>query len=246
MNASAGSTGTPTGTVSFYDGTTLLGASALTNSTASYTTATLAPGATHALSATYSGDANFTGSASSSAGSVPVAALDFLLQAVGSQNQTVIPGGTASYSFQISPTYATYPASVTFTASGLPAGATATFSPATIAANGGMQTATITIQTAGLSRSAKNGNPFERSGEPLAVSFLLFPLLGIRRVRKTLLGRGLVMLLLVAAGLAGMASLSGCGAGNGFNGQAAKNYTVTVTAVSGEVQHSFDVNLNLQ
>ena len=68
---------------------------------------------------------------------------------------------------------------------------------------------TITIRkTAGLSRSAKNGNPFKRSGETLAVSFLLFPLLGIRRVRKTLLGRGLVMLLLVAAGLAadGLAS----------------------------------------
>ena len=78
MNASAGSTGTPTGTVSFYDGTTLLGASTLTNSTASYTTATLAPGATHALSATYSGDANFTGSASSSAVSVPVAASGLL------------------------------------------------------------------------------------------------------------------------------------------------------------------------
>ena len=109
-----------------------------------------------------------------------------------------------------------------------------------------MQTVTVTIQTAGPSRSAKNGNPFERSGETLALGSLLFPLLGIRRVRKTLLGRGLVMLLLVAAGLAGMASLSGCGAGNGFNGQAVKNYTVTVTAVSGGVQHSFDVNLNLQ
>lgn len=43
-----------------------------------------------------------------------------------------------------------------------------------------------------------------------------------------------------------MASLSGCGSANGFNGQAVKNYTVTVTAVSGEVQHSIDVNLNLQ
>jgi hypothetical protein len=246
MNASVGSTGTPAGAVSFYDGTALLGVSTLTNSTATYTTATLAPGATHALSATYSGDANFTGSASNPAVLVPVVGLDFLLQAGGTQSQTVFPGGSANYSFQISPTSTTYPASVTFTASGLPAGATATFSPATIASNGGKQTVTIAIQTAGPSRSAKNGNPFERSAGPLALGLLLFPLLGVRRAPRTLLGRRLALVLLMITGLAGMASLAGCGAANGFNGQAVKNYTVTVTAVSGEVQHSVDVNLNLQ
>ena len=64
------------------------------------------------------------------------------------------------------------------------------------------------------------------------MSFL--PLLGIRRVRKTLLRRGLVMLLLVAEGC-GTAFVSGC-AGNGFNGQTPKNYTVAVTAVSGGAQ----------
>ena len=46
--------------------------------------------------------------------------------------------------------------------------------------------------------------------------------------------------------LAGIVSLSGCGAQNGFNGQAVKNYSLTVTATSGQIAHSFDVNLNLQ
>jgi hypothetical protein len=244
-DASTGSTGTPTGAVSFYDGTTLLGSGTLTGGTATYTTSTLAPGATHAFSDIYAGDADFTGSASASAVSVPVAALDFSLNTSGAQSQTVMPGGAASYSFQISPTYGSYPSQVTFSASGLPVGATATFSPAAIAANGGAQTVMLTIQTQGPATAAKKGSPFER-GAPLMFGFLLLPLLGVRRMRKTWLGRGAMMVLLMLAGIAGMASLSGCGAANGFNSQAVKNYTVTVTAASAGVQHSFDLTLNVQ
>jgi len=134
---------------------------------------------------------------------------------------------------------------VTFSASGLPVGATATFSPAAIAANGGAQTVMLTIQTQGPATAAKKGSPFER-GAPLMFGFLLLPLLGVRRMRKTWLGRGAMMVLLMLAGIAGMASLSGCGAANGFNSQAVKNYTVTVTAASAGVQHSFDLTLNVQ
>ncbi|MFI1494180.1 beta strand repeat-containing protein, partial [Streptomyces griseofuscus] len=56
--------GTPTGTVSFYDGATLLGTSTLTGGTATLTTSSLAVG-THTLTAVYSGDTDFSGSASS-------------------------------------------------------------------------------------------------------------------------------------------------------------------------------------
>ena len=52
--------GTPTGSVTFNDGTTSLGTVALgTNSTASFTTRALAIGA-HSITASYSGDGNFT------------------------------------------------------------------------------------------------------------------------------------------------------------------------------------------
>jgi sugar lactone lactonase YvrE len=57
--------GTPTGTVNFYNGATLLGSVALTaNSTASFSTSTLAVGQ-YAVSSAYSGDANYNGSTSS-------------------------------------------------------------------------------------------------------------------------------------------------------------------------------------
>jgi hypothetical protein len=55
---------TPTGTVTFYDGTTALGTVALSGTTATLSTHTLSVG-THTLTATYNGDGNFTLSRSS-------------------------------------------------------------------------------------------------------------------------------------------------------------------------------------
>ncbi|MDX3853666.1 Ig-like domain repeat protein, partial [Streptomyces sp. AK02-01A] len=55
--------GTPTGTVDFFDGATLLGTSALVGGVATLSVSTLSVGA-HSLTAVYSGDANFDGSTS--------------------------------------------------------------------------------------------------------------------------------------------------------------------------------------
>jgi hypothetical protein len=56
--------GTPTGTVSFFDGATLLGTATLVGGVAIFTTSALAVG-THSITAVYSGDADFMGSAAS-------------------------------------------------------------------------------------------------------------------------------------------------------------------------------------
>ncbi|WP_326608936.1 Ig-like domain repeat protein [Streptomyces scopuliridis] len=55
--------GTPTGTVSFFDGATLLGTATLTGGVATLTTSTLSVGS-HSLTAVYNGDVDFTGSTS--------------------------------------------------------------------------------------------------------------------------------------------------------------------------------------
>ena len=56
-------TGTPTGTVTFQEGTTTLGTATLSGGSANLTIATLSTG-THSITAVYSGDANFVASAS--------------------------------------------------------------------------------------------------------------------------------------------------------------------------------------
>ena len=63
-SVTSGSGGTPTGTVSFYDGTTRIGTGTLNGSgVAAFTTSSLS-GGPHAMTAIYSGDSNFTSSTS--------------------------------------------------------------------------------------------------------------------------------------------------------------------------------------
>ncbi len=86
VDASAGSTGTPTGTVNFYDNGTLLDAAALSAGVASYSAASLTPGSSNVITAIYSGDANFTASSStaSAATTIAVAPLGFTFAISGS------------------------------------------------------------------------------------------------------------------------------------------------------------------
>ena len=100
-DATPKSTGTPTGTVNFFDGSTLLGTAPLSGGTASYATSALAPGVSHTLTANYSGDVNFIASSAGSAISIPVAALNFSLTIKGTESQTLMPGAAGTYSFNI-------------------------------------------------------------------------------------------------------------------------------------------------
>jgi hypothetical protein len=143
----------------------------------------------------------------------------------------------------------TYPDAVAFSATGLPLGATAIFSPATIPAGSAATTVTLTIQTSN-SQTARNENSF--SGGPLApmaLGFLLLPLAGMKQVRRQLrrMPRLPVVLAVAALSLVAVLGLSGCG-GSGAANQAAKSYTVVVTAtdVTTGAHISTNVTLNVQ
>jgi hypothetical protein len=56
----------------------------------------------------------------------------------------------------------------------------------------------------------------------------------------------MLVVFMAAITLADAATLSGCGTGYGFNAQPPANYTVIVTATSAQVQHTFNVVLNVQ
>ncbi len=82
--------GTPTGSVSFFDGATLLGTGTLSSGSASFSTSSLSV-ASHSITAVYAGDSSFTGSTSSATTQV--------VNAFGAATQAVLttaPAGSAS------------------------------------------------------------------------------------------------------------------------------------------------------
>ncbi|MGD0156426.1 MAG: Ig-like domain repeat protein [Terracidiphilus sp.] len=236
-------TGTPTGSVNFYDGTTLLNTATLSGGTASYITTALPAGSTHQVTAVYSGDINFLTSSTTASIPVVVAPLDFTMTAQGSASQTINAGAAASFQFVVSPLYGSYPASVTFAASGQPGGSTVTFSPSSLAANGGQQTVTMTVQTASTSamRQAVPQPSAGRRLQPFALALLL--LLGIGGMRRH--GRNLRRMFLAMILLIGGAAtlITGCG---GSSGPPPQTSTITVTVSSGNMQHTAIVTLTVQ
>jgi predicted outer membrane repeat protein len=240
-NVVSTTSGTPTGTITFYGNGTPLCASTLDTTGAASCIATLALGSSNVLTASYGGDTDFAASTSNGI-SITTVLLDFTLAAPSTTVQTVIPGHAASYKFSITPNYGSYAGTVVFAASGLPAGATVTFSPASIAANSGAQTVTMTIQTA---EAAARNSDAGRKWAPLALALLFLPLLGTKKIRRQ--GRRFsrwLCLLLLLGGMAASATLIGCG--GAYFAQAPNDYTITVTATAGSVQHRFNVKLNVQ
>lgn len=225
----------PSGTVSFYDGSVLLGTSPLSNGQAGFTASNLSAG-TQSFSAIYSGDSNFLGSGTASAVAVVVSSQDFTVQTASSGTQTVLPGGQAVYTFSVAPLSGIFTSPVSFTLSGLPQGATYNFSPSSFAAGTTGGTVAVTIQT---TKTATASLRSQSRGLVLALVFL--PMLPFRkRVRK-----GSTLLILILALFGSLSFLSGCGA-KGIFAQAPKNYVVTLTTASGTQTHTTTFTLNVQ
>ena len=235
----------PTGTVSFFDqslGGQLLGTAAMgANGQAVFTTTTIGPGV-HVISASYAGDATFLPSGSNQ---ITEQIDDLLINRVGNNNTTILPGTTVSYSLQLTPAVATkFLYTVNFSATGLPAGASASFSPPTLAAGSTTAKITMTVTTTTTSFNAPPPAPFGRL--PLTLGFLL-PLFGSRAMRRRMrkIPPLLGAVLLAVLGLAAVAGLSGC-SGAGLYAAKKVPYSITVTATEGTLQRSTTVPLAIQ
>jgi hypothetical protein len=251
--------GTPTQTVTFLDGTTPIGTGTLSGGVATLTISTLAAG-THSITAAYGGDANFS-SATSSALAEIVEDFGFTISA---PSVTVLPGGTATFTFTVAPVDATaFLAAINLAVSGLPSGATYTITPATLAAGAGSSTVTLTInipqtqagaapymlhpgqQLAANNRGTGAGYLAGRV-TTFALALLLLPFAGrLRRTGKKL-GRMMLVLLLLTSDVAVMTWMSGCGGAAGYFTQQQQTYTVTVTGTEGALSHSATVSLTVQ
>jgi hypothetical protein len=237
--------GSPTGTINFYDGASLLNSTPVTlNGGLASLTLTALPLGGQSLTAAYSGDVNFATS-TSTAVAENVITPDFSIASTPPA-QSALPGMSVNYTITLTPLNPTFVYPVTLAASGLPSGVTATFNPSSIAAGAGLSSAVLTLSTGAQTRIEERVHSFGRLCAPAALALLMLPLAFWRRMRKTSqllshFGTRWLALLFFAA----LSMLSGCG-GSGFFGHPSQSYTVTVTTANGINTHSTNVTLTLQ
>jgi hypothetical protein len=164
-----------------------------------------------------------------------------------SGSATTTPGGAATFGLILNPgTGATFPDAVTFTAFGLPSGATASFSPDTIPAGSGPTTVTLTIQTPSTQAAiGKRPFPVEPLG-PLALGLLL-PLVGVRRARRWMrqLRYSAVAVLALLGVMAALGGCAGAPSTPATQNTTTQSYAVVVTATDTVTGARTTANVNL-
>jgi hypothetical protein len=238
------SVGTPTGSVSFIDGTTSLGFVVLKAGVAAFATSSLAVG-THTITAHYAGDTNFS-AITSTAVTETVQDFSLTVAASGTTSATATPGGAANYALVIGPTTGTrFPGAVTLSVSGLPPGATGTLTPKTLPAGSGPTNVALTVQLPSVTASLRHHETLALQLSPMMLGMLLLPFAG--KMRRSARKQALLTLLLVATLGTSLLALSGCGSKNtGFLDNPQTSYVLTVTATSGNLSHSTTLNLTVQ
>lgn len=238
--------GTPTGSLQFMSGTTVLGTAALSGNSLSYTTASL-PAGTDNITAVYSGDSNYSGS-TSNAVSVVVTGPGYSL-AANPASLTVNPGGTATSTITLTPVGG-YNGTTNLTCTTTARYTSCSFNPTALTADGSNTAVTSVFTFSTNVKTMSSIRNDDRPGRPAAATMLaagslagLVLLFGLRRRvahARSLRLLGLA-LLLFATGF--VLSLTACGGGssNSTNGGGggntavtpAGNYTVTVSASAG-------------
>ena len=226
------------GAVTFFDGATAIATVPLTGNTAMYTASSLSFG-THTLTATYVGSPNYSGSTSLPLTETVYSPVPFTSNS--SLSAIVAAGQTTVTTLTVTP-QPWFAGTVNFTCTGLPAGTVCNFLPSNavaVAKGGGAQAVTLSIVTETL-KSARDQSPHGHRGTTLACVLgmpgLLLGSLGLRRKWSPELRRSLLAMMLVV-GLAGAATLTGCGSsGPQYDTTAKGSYTFQVvasTAVNG-------------
>jgi hypothetical protein len=216
-----------------------------TSSTATVPLASSMLAGNYTVSVTYDGDSNYA--AGSTATTIPVAVDEFSLStATGSSTSaTVSPGGTASYSLAVSPSNGTtFPATVTFSVTGLPTGALATFSPQTIAAGAGTTDVGLAVQVPTQTASLRPSHPLAFKWATILMGVLVLPFGKIRRATGKF-GRTAILILLTFAATS-LIGLTGCGGSSSTPVRQPTAYTLTVTATSSALSHSTTLTLTVR
>ncbi len=240
-------TATPTGTVTFSDGSTSIGTGSLASGVATFSTASLTVG-THNITAAYGGDtANATSSSSAVIVTITAAsAADFTI-ALNPSMGSVSPGASATSTITITPSGG-FSQAISLACSGLPANSTCTFSPTSVTPNGtATSTSTLTIAT-DVKAAALSMKPLRTPGGVTSLAMLAGGSLGLlllRRRRKDprlwLLQMGLV------AAFVFTSAVIGCGHGASATTTTPTGTSqITVTATAGSTVHTATYSLTVQ
>jgi hypothetical protein len=212
---------------------------------------TFSTAGTYALTAQYipTTGGYFNGSTSPST-SITTSSPTFSAAVTTNQQNTIAPGGTALYSFNV--TAAVYIGTINFSCSGLPANSSCVFSPASITGTGCSVTSTVALNIYTQAPTVSMPAGFGGTGSgpwPMVGVFaglVLAALIGVFRRRIPLRSGQLLMaiaLLLAASGLTACSKAAGTPLAPGTS---AFNGTVTVTATGSDgTISSFTVPLNV-
>ncbi|WP_420238540.1 InlB B-repeat-containing protein [Telmatobacter bradus] len=254
------SVSSPTGTVTFYDGSTSLGTVSVSGGVAELTTSSLSTG-THTIYANYSGDGNFLSESSSLTETIVAFTLGTASGGSGSSNsssgasQVVEAGGTASFEFPITSSSSTLPVDLKLSLSGLPSDATVSVLPSTwnktsdtswtlpagSSLSGNVQ---INIMLPANSGSASFTHCSMKPLIPISLAFLLMPLLGrVRRAGKNL-SRMILIALLAVTTLGLGIGLTGCS--GGYMTQTQQSYSITATVSAGTLSQTETLSLTVE
>ncbi len=245
VTGASGSTGTPTGSVTFLDGTTTLGTGTLSSGVATLSITSLITAGNHSLTAVYGGDTNFTGN-TSAAVTVTITAPpppDFAL--------SISPGsGDAARSSSTTATLTVTPSNgfnsaVSFACSGQAAGVTCGFNPATVTPSGAAATTVVSFAVS--ASAARQSIPQSRYPKAPVMALVIGAgalIFGRRRLR--LLGPAGLWVLI--AGI--MLSVNGCGGSSSkpttSKTPATATTTITITGTSGTLSHTSTFTLTYQ
>jgi hypothetical protein len=146
---------------------------------------------------------------------------------------TVNSGNQGTVTLTVTPV-AGFNATVSFSCSGLPAGATCAFSPSQVTLSGAAVTTKMTVSAGAQSASRQMPSPFL----PVTAMAFAFCLIGWRKARSPLM-------LTLAAVLIGLGTMSACGGAGTSGGTSPSTSTVTVTAAAGSIQQTTTITLTV-
>lgn len=171
---------------------------------------------------------------------------------------TVTAGQPASFTITLAPSAGGFPNAITFSASGLPPAAAASFNPPSVTPGNAPATTTMTITTMARSAAPLGALPNMRPMQPLNVLWLVaaaLALIGLVQLRRGALRRCYATCLPFAFLVLSTVLIVSCGGGGGgssssvasphLQGTPAGNYTITVTATSAQTSHTTTVTLTV-